>query len=131
MSERMRACVKFQIEKDIPIPKQGKRNVGLTDTMRALEIGDSFVITTKATSRVQVYTAATRLGITVRTRATDEDKLRVWRIDSKRNTKGRKRMKRIIYKDGTSKDVSDESAWEFENDPDYERTEELEEQDAK
>lgn len=32
-------------------------------------------------------------------------------------------MKRIIYKDGDYKDVPDEAAWEFENDPDYERTE--------
>lgn len=33
----------------------------------------------------------------------------------------------IIYKDGTTKTVAKESAWEYENDPDYERTVSLEE----
>jgi hypothetical protein len=69
----------FVIEKNVSIPKQGKRNVGLTDTLRALEVGDSFVINTKATTRVQAYTAAKRIGITIRTRTTDDDKVRVWR----------------------------------------------------
>lgn len=34
-------------------------------------------------------------------------------------------MKRIVYKDGTTKDVPEDSAWEYENDPDYKETVDL------
>ncbi len=35
-------------------------------------------------------------------------------------------MKRIYYKSGSWKDVEDNCAWEYENDPYWERTEQLE-----
>ena len=35
-------------------------------------------------------------------------------------------MSRIYYKDGTYKEVKSDQAWEYENDPDWERTETLE-----
>ena len=35
-------------------------------------------------------------------------------------------MKRIHYKDGSWKDVGNNHAWEYENDPDWKETEDLE-----
>ena len=37
-------------------------------------------------------------------------------------------MKRIYYKDWTYKDVEDNQAWEYENDPEWKETEDLKEE---
>lgn len=34
-------------------------------------------------------------------------------------------MRRLHYKNGTFKDVDDSQSWEYENDPDWERTEDI------
>lgn len=64
----------IKIEKGIPITK---RQTGLSDVVRKLNISDSFEI--EATKMSAVYSTARSVGVKVAVRKKD-DKIRVWRI---------------------------------------------------
>ncbi len=73
----------FTIDKHIPVPtKRGTVLEGITETLRALSVGDSFLIKGGAQKdRANVYGAATRLRIKVATRVENKTGLRIWRTE--------------------------------------------------
>ena len=68
----------YKIEKNVPMPTARGYTKGLTDALRRMEVGDSFVI--EKAKRQSVYGTAKRLGdrkISVRE---VDGAYRVWRI---------------------------------------------------
>ena len=64
----------MQIEKNVPVaPKSG-----LTDILRKLDVGDSFLY--KADKRTSVAPTANNIGIKVTTKKISDTEVRVWRI---------------------------------------------------
>lgn len=59
----------YEIEKNVPMPTGGYAK-GLTDAIRRMEVGDSFVI--EKLKRQSAYMAAKRLG---------DRKISVWEVD--------------------------------------------------
>ena len=70
--------MKITIEKNIPAPVRGQRAFGLTATMRAMEVGDSFLVATDA-ERLSVCSTARYAGIKVASRKVDGG-FRIWRL---------------------------------------------------
>jgi hypothetical protein len=73
----------YQIEKGIPIPKKYARVYqGLTKTLRAMEIGDSFVLPNTVTHpHRNVHSTARHAGCKVTARKQPDNSVRVWRIE--------------------------------------------------
>ena len=67
----------FKVEKNIPIPPRSR--TGLADCLRAMEIGDSFLV--PDSNRVIARNTALRVGIKITTRADGSGMVRVWRTD--------------------------------------------------
>jgi hypothetical protein len=63
------------IEKGIPLP--GKRSSGLTNTLRGMSPGDSFVLS--ATHRNSAFNCAKAAGVKIYTRRLEDGSMRVWR----------------------------------------------------
>ncbi len=73
----------YEIEKSVPIPASRKTG-GLTDTLRKLKQGDSFLIPAedlKDSTQKSLFVIAKRLGYNILTRKND-DGLRVWGLES-------------------------------------------------
>lgn len=67
-----------KIEKGIPLPKA--RNVGMTDTLCAMEVGDSIAVDADAANATNVTTRRHPLLKTRKfVRKTEADKVRFWR----------------------------------------------------
>lgn len=70
----------MKIDKGVPFPTPRKTDV--TETLRALQVGDSFVLDRRdASYRGSLTTQAKRVGIKVATRAEGDKSLRVWRVE--------------------------------------------------
>lgn len=69
--------MEIKIEKNVPIPKP--RMTGLTEGVRSLQIGDSFIVEGRD-QLVNLWVTSKRLGIKITTRTTEEG-IRVWRIE--------------------------------------------------
>ena len=67
--------MEYKIEKHVPIPTH--RGKGITDTLRKLKVGDSFIIPLE--QRNSLYPPSYRLKIKISVR-TAENGFRVWRI---------------------------------------------------
>jgi hypothetical protein len=67
----------IKIEKGIPLPERGGRKGGLSDAVRSMDIGDSFVL--PLAKRNGLAHLAVRLGVKLATRKEGADKVRVWR----------------------------------------------------
>lgn len=65
------------INKNVPIPPI---RTGLTHTLRAMDVGDSFVVPVK--KRVNVVAVARQADITIITRAEGQKLVRVWKTGS-------------------------------------------------
>lgn len=65
------------IERDIPPPT---KNNGIRDTLRAMEVGESVLITGKKPNQVQAYVQAVRCGRYYQTKAMTTG-TRVWRLE--------------------------------------------------
>lgn len=71
--------IALTVDKNVPIPcKSSILEGGITETLRSMEIGDSFVIGRER--RNQVLTTADRLGVAVTTRCISAEEARVWKI---------------------------------------------------
>ena len=68
----------FQIDSGIPAPALRPRATGLTNVMRQLKVGDSFLV--PKSSRSNIGQTAMRCGVKVVTRSVDNDMIRVWRV---------------------------------------------------
>ena len=69
----------FKIEKGIALPtKRGVDGSGIADAVRAMEIGDSFVVE-KGHQRISASAAAKREGRDVVSRANGDGTFRIWR----------------------------------------------------
>lgn len=70
----------IKIDKGIPIPMPIRLGHGLTEYLRALEVGDSFLHHRQC--RSYIYKLALKIGIKITSRPheTDPDKVRAWRI---------------------------------------------------
>lgn len=69
----------IQIEKGIPIGKHGNERGGVLSTLRAMEIGDSFLL--PKDKRNGLFATANRVkGRKFVTRTVDESSVRVWRV---------------------------------------------------
>lgn len=66
----------FKIQRKVPVPKP-HRGRGLTATLRACKVGDSFLVP-GSISRTGAYTVARHLGVTVAVRQEGEG-FRIWR----------------------------------------------------
>ena len=73
----IKTYTKLVIEHGIPIPPTGNR-VGITDALREMLPGDSFLIDLK--QRYIVTSCAQKIGIKITCRNI-EGKLRVWRLE--------------------------------------------------
>lgn len=72
----------IEIEKDIPIPRK-RRITGITETMRIMEIGDSFVYPSHRLSSVTGTATAVRKErpeFRITTRKINDAEVRVWRV---------------------------------------------------
>jgi len=69
------------IEKNIPIPKGGSRSKVFSTAMKAMEVGDSFLITHRERNRVG--TLAAYHGFKIKTRTENNDDVRVWLTEKK------------------------------------------------
>lgn len=67
----------YKIERGIPIPPKGGERTGLTATLRALDVGDSFLIANEK-ERLRALHFASRAGVKIATRKV-EGGIRVWR----------------------------------------------------
>jgi len=67
----------FEIEKNIPITGARKRLTGIVETMRKMEIGDSFLANGRSGSW---HPNAKEAGIKIITRRQPCGKYRIWRI---------------------------------------------------
>lgn len=69
----------FELTSDIPAPSPKGSGVSkeLTQLLRAMHIGDSFIAPKKG---VNYYLAAKKLGMRVVTRSVNNNTIRVWRI---------------------------------------------------
>jgi hypothetical protein len=67
----------IKIEKGIPRPERSGRKGGLSDAVRSMDIGDSFVL--PLAKRNGLSPLAIRLGVKLATRKEGADKVRVWR----------------------------------------------------
>jgi hypothetical protein len=67
---------KIKIEKGIPLPRKFDLE-GITDAMKTMAIGDSFVVPLGSRTNMKGY--AIRLGIKITTRKINEKEVRVWR----------------------------------------------------
>jgi hypothetical protein len=67
----------YKIESGIEPPPERLDLTELVETMRALQVGQSFIL--KKSVRYSVNQYAQRLGIRCRTRAVDQEHIRVWR----------------------------------------------------
>ncbi len=72
----------IQIDKDIPIKPYRRGRTGMfTEALRAMDVGDSFLLTENpASDRHTAKRAAKRMGIKLTSR-TVEGGIRVWRIE--------------------------------------------------
>lgn len=69
----------MQIEKNVPIPPTKGATVGMTEKMRTMESGDSFLIAKK--DRHGVHSQANNARIKIKTKLDKETgQVRVWRI---------------------------------------------------
>lgn len=70
----------FVIETGIPVPKgvSGRRQTGLRDLLRAMQVGDSALL--PGVKQRNAWVAADSLGMKVKCRTTEEG-LRIWRIE--------------------------------------------------
>ena len=73
----------FLIERGVPVPSRNHNLVGMTDAIRQMEVGDSFVI--DLSRRGSVQTTGRRIGYRLRTESIGGDQIRVWRM--KKNAK--------------------------------------------
>lgn len=70
--------MKIKIDKGVPLPaRRGQGPSDLTQTLRGLKVGDSFVYPNL--NRSNIFIAAGRVGIKVATRANGSS-IRVWRV---------------------------------------------------
>jgi hypothetical protein len=67
----------IKIERGIPIPAPKKAKTGVTDALRTMAVGDSFVI--PMVRRENIFHAAAKVGIKVTIRKINLNELRVWR----------------------------------------------------
>lgn len=71
----------FKIEKNVPLPIRGV-NGGLADTLRHMEVGDSFVVNANTNAfRNSLYSTAKSVGISITSRVIAPTTLRVWRVE--------------------------------------------------
>ena len=70
--------MKFVIEKNIPIPEFVAKSE-MTENMKAMEIGDSMVVSDKILNTL--YIRAQRAGIKITVRKSEDGKFRFWRIE--------------------------------------------------
>lgn len=74
----------FKIEKNVPLPNPGRNETGVTSALRAMSVGDSFVIDKPAVNaRVGLFALAGRAGVSIATRTQPDGSLRVWRVERK------------------------------------------------
>lgn len=66
------------IEKGVPLPIRS--TVGLSECLKALEVGDSFVLPDPST-RNSLSTYASRVGIKITVHKERDGSVRVWRIE--------------------------------------------------
>jgi len=72
--------MEIQIVENVPIPPRfNKKITALTDTMRALKVGDSFAVPIQ--KRSSVLSSANLAGIRITTRKISDTEVRVWRIE--------------------------------------------------
>lgn len=70
----------MKIDKGIPIPAPSKRNLpGITQTMRDLAVGDSFVIPKEAAANGGLYAVAGYVGIKITRKTNPDGSCRIWR----------------------------------------------------
>jgi hypothetical protein len=70
---------KYTITDDIPIPEpQQRTHIGLTATLRSMEVGQSIVL--PKDSRPNVLSIAQAAKLKIRTRSESVDTIRVWRV---------------------------------------------------
>jgi hypothetical protein len=70
---------KFQIDKSVPLPANWRGKY--IDTIRAMEVGDSFVCSYGNNVSSMIHTAARRVGFKCVTRRVSQSELRVWRVE--------------------------------------------------
>jgi hypothetical protein len=70
--------MKIKIDHDIPIPPKRDGWGRLTETMKSLKVGDSFVVDDKL--KTSIYSSAKGVGFKVAIRRLGEGRWRVWRI---------------------------------------------------
>lgn len=73
----MTECI---IESGIPIPRDGRVKTGAAATMRALEIGQSFVMTESSYASIQRFITM-KTGRKFTRRRIGDGNIRVWRIE--------------------------------------------------
>jgi hypothetical protein len=71
----------IKIEKGVPIPQKhdSQKRGSLTATLKAMEVGDSFLYA--KSQRGALPTVARHAGIRVATRSEGADHVRVWRVE--------------------------------------------------
>lgn len=67
----------YNIENNIPIPENRKQ--GLTEIIKALKIGDSFIM--PLDERAKAVPTAKQIGYKVMTRKISDTEARIWRIE--------------------------------------------------
>ena len=71
----------FTIEKDVPIPVRGTGQAAqIRDTLKTLEVGDSFVVVENKYTTATVCQVAKSLGLVVTTRKVSAGERRVWLV---------------------------------------------------
>ncbi len=73
----------FFIESGIPIPEKQAPQVktGLSQALRALEVGDSLLVRDKKASAVHAYAVRVGIRITTRVEKDGSGQVRIWRIE--------------------------------------------------
>lgn len=70
--------MEIKIEKGIPLCVSPTSNSSVMDTLRKMEVGDSFAYHKKSISNIHVY--AKMAGVKIATRTMPDKTKRVWRI---------------------------------------------------
>ena len=66
----------YEIEKNIPAP--GENRTSITQFLRNLEIGDSFIC--ERCHREKLHGLAGKARMKIKTKKVDEENIRVWRV---------------------------------------------------
>lgn len=78
----MKANGAFKLERGVPLPPKSGKPGGLTDTIRKMKEGESFVIP-PGRHVADVWPIAKHLGVKLTSRRQPDGSTRIWRIESK------------------------------------------------